>query len=84
MPSPFFGINEAFPTAATPVPVVVCVFGDDVPRHGRIRRKPGRTEGADVRPLSRVGPVVYNEVRPFRESGRAHLTPIGLHFITGL
>ena len=59
---PFSWLKKAFPTAATPVSVVVCVFGDHVLSHGRLLLEPGRTEGAAVWPLSRVGPDVVSEV----------------------
>ena len=62
MPLPFYWFNKAFPTAATPVSVVVCVFADHVLRHSRMLLEPGRTEGAAVWSLSRVGPDVVSEV----------------------
>ena len=58
----FSWFNKAFPTAATSESVVVCVLADNVPRHGRLLVEPGRTEGAAVWPLSRVGPDVFSEV----------------------
>ena len=84
MPPPVSGISEAFPTAATPVSVVVSVKGDDVPLHGGLVLEPGRTEGAAVWPLSRVRSEVVNDVLPCTKTGRAHLTLELLHSIVGL
>ena len=69
MAPPLCGMNEAFPTAATPVSVVVCVFGDHVLSHDRMLLEPGRTEGAAVWPLSRVRSEVVCEVPPCNEPG---------------
>ena len=64
MSPPFSWPNKAFPTAATPVSVVVCVEGYNVLLHGRIIREPGRTEGAAVWSLSRVRSEVVCELLP--------------------
>ena len=63
--------------------VVVCVFGDDVPRHGRMPHEPGRTEGAAEWPLSRVSPDVVSEVLSCYEPGRAHMALVAFHIIVG-
>ena len=78
------GFDVALTTQATPVFVVVCVEGGDVPLHVRLHREPGRTEGAAVWPLSRMDPHVIRELLPSPEPGRAHLAPVGLHAIVGL
>ena len=84
MPPPFCGSNEAFPTAATPVSIVVCVLANHVLSHGRMLLETGRTEGAAVLSLFRVGPVVDGELLSWIEPGRAHVTPVILHTIVGL
>ena len=85
--SPHFHMfNKAFPTPATPVSVVVCVEGDDMPVPGRMIREPVLTEGAAVWPLSSVGPHMQGEVSSLYEPGWAHRAPVdllavGLHMI---
>ena len=69
MSVPFYWFKKAFPTAATPVSVVVCVEGYNVLLHGRMIREPGRTEGAAVWSLSRVRSEVVCEVPPCNEPG---------------
>ena len=64
VPLPLSWPNKAFPTAATPVSVVVCVEGYNMPLHGRTIREPGRTEGAAVWSLSRVRSEVLCELLP--------------------
>ena len=83
MLSPFARSNESFTTPATPVSVVVCMVGRDVQLHARLTRESGRTEGAVVRPLSRVGPDVVPEMRSCHEPGQAHRAPVGLHTFVG-
>ena len=78
------GVREAFSTAATPVFVIVCVVADNVPIYTRPQPEPGRTEGAAVWPLSRVGPDMVSDVPPLREPGLAHMPLVILHTIAGL
>ena len=80
----FSGLHKSFTTLATPVSVVVCVDGDDVPLHVRLITEPSRTERAAVRPFPCVGPCVYGEIPPCNEPRRAHLAPVGLHTIVRL
>ena len=84
MPPPVSGIHKAFPTAATPVSVVVCMFTDNVFLHGGLVLEPVRAEGAAVWPLSRMGPDVVGEKLPLREPGLAHMAMVILHTIVGL
>ena len=62
--------NKPFPTAATPVSVVVCVADDNVLPHVRLIRELGRTERAAVRPVSRMFPSMFGEMVPSNEPGR--------------
>ena len=80
---PFSWSGKSFATAATPVPVVVCVVADNVPLHSRLLLEPGRTEGAAVWPLSRMFPNMSGELTPSNEPGRAHLTLVRLIAVVG-
>ena len=75
--------NKSFPTAATPVSVVVCVVADNVVVHGGLMREPGRTERAAVWPFSRMFPNMYSEIVPFNEPGRTHLALVCLIAVVG-
>ena len=79
----FHMFNKAFPTPATPEAVVVRVDGGHVPSHYRPQIEPGRTEGAAVGSLSRVGSHMQGEVVTPYEPGRAHVALVVLHTIVG-
>ena len=74
MPSPSVRSGKSFATLATPLSEVVCVLGDDVQIHARLTREPGRTEGAAIWPLSRVGHHMCSVMRELPEPGVALLT----------
>ena len=67
---PFSWSNKPFPTAATPVSVVVCVVDDNMLPHVRLIRELGRTERAVVRPVPRMFPNMLGEMVPSNEPGR--------------
>ena len=75
--------NKSFPTAATPVSVVVCVVADNVVVHGGLMREPCRTERAAVWPFSRMFPNMYSEMVPLNEPGRTHLALVCLIAVVG-
>ena len=70
MPPPFSWFHKSFPTAATPVSVVVCVVADNVVPHARLIGELGRTERAVVWPFSRMFPNMFGEMVPSKEPGR--------------
>ena len=83
MPPQFSLSNKSFPTAATPVSVVMCVVADNVILHGGLMREPCRTERADVWPFSRMFPNMYSEIVPSSKPGRTHLALVWLIAIVG-
>lgn len=78
------GCDEPLPAPVTPVSVVVCVEGGDVPPHYRRIPEPCRAEGAGVRPLTSMSPHVYGELFPSDEPRCTHLAPVRPDAIVGL
>ena len=63
--------------------VVVCVVADNVPLHSRLLLEPGRTEGAAIWPLSRMGPNMSGELTPCNEPGRTRLALVRFIAVVG-